>query len=78
LYIIPQILPNLLLRRPRNVDEITSNFDMGPVDDWKFWPDFLDQRDQTRHLRIICDADEVLIKETQRKKLPMKATSTPP
>ena len=51
--VVPEVLPDFLLRRPFLVDEITADLDMRTVDDREVWAGLFDQRDQARHLGII-------------------------
>ena len=51
--VVPQVLPNLLLGRARVVNEVAANFDVGAIDDGEPRADFLDQGNETRHLRVI-------------------------
>lgn len=55
LNVIPKIFPDLLLRRPRNIHKITSDFDVRAVNNRELWPNFFDKRDQARHLGVICN-----------------------
>jgi len=36
--------------------KITSDFNMRSVDNGKLRSDFLDERNETRHLRVICQS----------------------
>jgi len=51
--VIPEVVPDFLLGRTLLVDEVTTNLDVGTVDDGEVWAGLLDQRDQARHLGII-------------------------
>lgn len=51
--VVPQVLPNLLLRRPSDVNEIATDLNVRPVDDGDVRADFLDQGYKAWHLRVI-------------------------
>lgn len=51
--VVPEVLPNLLLRRARDVDQVTSDLDVRTVDDRQVGAHALDQGDESRHLRVI-------------------------
>ena len=51
--VVPQVLPDLLLRGTRDVHEITPDLNVRAVDDGELRPDFLDERDEARHLRVV-------------------------
>jgi len=47
------VLPNLLLRRARDMNKVATNFDVRAIDNREIRSDPLDEWNQTRHLRII-------------------------
>lgn len=51
--VVPEVLPNLLLRRTRYVNKIATDLNMRAVDDGDIGSDFSDERNETWHLRII-------------------------
>ena len=51
--VVPQVLPDLLLRGTRDVHKITPDLNVRAVDDGELRPDFLDERDEARHLRVV-------------------------
>ena len=51
--VVPKVFPNFLLRRALLVNEVTTDLDVGTVDDGEVWASLLDQRDQAWHLGII-------------------------
>lgn len=53
LNLFPEEAPNVCLWRSLNGDEITSNLDVGSVEDGSVRGDLLDQGNQTGHLRVI-------------------------
>lgn len=53
--VVPEVFPDSLLGSTLLVDQIATEFDVGTVDDGNFGPDFLDERNETRHLGVICD-----------------------
>jgi hypothetical protein len=55
--VVPQVLPDFLLRRALDVYEIATDLNVRTVDDWELRADFLDQGDQTWHLRIVYMED---------------------
>lgn len=55
LYPVPEVLPDLLLRTPLDLDEIASDLNVAPVDDLDFWPLLFDERDQAGHLGVVDD-----------------------
>lgn len=77
--IVPEIFPNLLLGRSSDVNKITPYFDVGTIDNRELRPHFFDERNQTWHLRIICDVSSwYQVEKFNLEYQPMKATSTPP
>jgi hypothetical protein len=52
--ILPKIIPHLLLRRPRDVDEVRADLDVRAIDDRHLGADFFNERNETRHLWIVC------------------------
>jgi hypothetical protein len=51
--VVPEVLPHFLLRRARLVDEIATDLDVRSVDDGDVGANFLDEGNETRHLRIV-------------------------
>ena len=51
--VIPEILPDFLLRRTLLMNEVATDLDVGTVDDGEVGAGLLDQRDQAWHLGII-------------------------
>ena len=51
--VVPQVLPDLLLRRALDVDQSAANLNVRAVDDGKVGADLLDERNQTGHLGVI-------------------------
>ena len=43
--VIPEVVPDFLLRRALLVDEVTADLDVGTIDDGEVWTGLLDQRD---------------------------------
>ena len=43
--VIPEIVPDFLLRRPLLTNEVATDLDVGTVDDGELWAGLLDQRD---------------------------------
>lgn len=78
LNVVPEILPDLLLGRSWNVDQVASNLDMRSVDDWQVRAILLDEWDETWHLRIVWGGSISEVDQERSKHLPMKAISTPP
>jgi hypothetical protein len=54
---VPQVLPDLTLRRASNVNEITADFYVRAIDNGDLRTSFADERDEARHLRIIDEDD---------------------
>ena len=57
--VIPEIVPDFLLRGTLLVDEIATDLDVGTIDDGELWTGLLDQGDQTWHLGIILDKTQI-------------------
>lgn len=53
--VVPEVLPNLVLRRTLHTDQVATDLDMRTVDDRHVRANTSDQRDQARHLRVICN-----------------------
>lgn len=53
LNVIPEVFPDFFLRGSCNMDEVTANFYMRAVDDGKVGSNFLNERNETRHLWVI-------------------------
>ena len=51
--VIPEVVPDFLLRRILLMNEVATDLDVGTVDDGEVWAGLLDQRDQAWHLGII-------------------------
>lgn len=51
--VIPKVFPDIVLRRSRNSDEITSDLDMRSVQDRSVRCKLFDERNKPRHLRIV-------------------------
>jgi hypothetical protein len=51
--IIPEILPNLFLRRARHVNQIATDLNVRTIDDRQFGPELFYQGNETGHLRIV-------------------------
>lgn len=49
----PQMIPDILLRSSLLVRQVASDLDVGSVQNWSIWSYQLDERDQTRHLRVV-------------------------
>lgn len=64
--VLPQVLPDFLLRGSFLVDEITADLDVRAIDDGELGANFLNEGDQTRHLRVVCG----------RQSMPSKLTKT--
>jgi hypothetical protein len=78
LNVIPEILPDLLLRRSWNVNEVTANLDVRSVDDWQVRAILLDEWDETWHLGVIWGGSISEVVQERSRHSPMKAMSTPP
>lgn len=53
--VVPEVAPHLFLRRAFDVHEVTPDLDVRAVDDRHVRADALDERDQPRHLRVVCN-----------------------
>jgi hypothetical protein len=49
----PQMVPDILLRSPLLVRQVASDLDMGSVHHRSIWSYQFNERDQTRHLRVV-------------------------
>ena len=53
LNVLPQVLPDSFLRGTLLLNKITTDLDVRAVDDRKLGSNFLDERNETGHLRVI-------------------------
>lgn len=53
LNVVPEVLPDFLLRGTRIVNKVAADLNVGSVDDGKLRANLLDERDEARHLGII-------------------------
>lgn len=56
LNVVPEIIPDLLLGRALDVDKVTSDLDVRAIDDRELRPNFLDERNEARHLWVVWKA----------------------
>ena len=76
--VLPQVLPDSLLRGTFLLNKIAADLDVRAVDDGKLGSDFLDKWNETGHLRVVCSCCQRGHQGMDERRLPMKATSTPP
>lgn len=53
--VVPEILPDLLLRGALLMDKVATDLDVGTIDDGKIWAGLFNQRNQARHLGVIWE-----------------------
>lgn len=51
--VAPEVVPDIILRRTFFSNEITSNLDVGSVENWAIGSEPLDHGNKARHLRVI-------------------------
>lgn len=78
--VVPEVLPHLLLRRATLTDEVAPDLDVGAVNNGQVRAHAPDERDESRHLGVICTT-VLRVRYAYTRKVedePMKAMSTPP
>ena len=78
LNVLPQVLPDFLLRGTFLLDKIAADLDVRAVDNGKLGSNFLDEGNKTGHLRVIYSCCQRGHQGVDESDLPIKATSTPP